>query len=362
MGVSWSNSSRNELKDAENELLEFGIKWFGDNRVRFKSYDVPTTNENVIHTLEFATSASADASDVVVEEKGDESKEDDDPIVLMHGYGGGGAYYYAVLPQLATRWKGGRVFAVDSAGCGLSSRPPWSDPTDRVKTENYMVSELEAWRSRMGIKRMTLCGHSVGGYIAVAYAEKHPERVRRLVLASPVGVPRQPPTWESDMKERMGWKASVFLSLWSRGWSPFTPVRWFGSYGESLVSKYVDRRFEPNSPWISPTLLKSYIYNNFIGQPSCGNYAHAALLKPGAWAKAPLCDRIPSLKGVTEIVFLYGSHDWMGSNHAVTLQNDMAASSSDISIDVRIVNNAGHNLQVDNPKKFVAELFDALRS
>lgn len=36
------------------------------------------------------------------------------------------------------------------------------------------------------VEKMTLCGHSLGGYMGVAYAEKYPERLERLVLVSPV--------------------------------------------------------------------------------------------------------------------------------------------------------------------------------
>lgn len=36
---------------------------------------------------------------------------------------------------------------------------------------------------------MVLCGHSLGGYLSVCYAEKYPQRIDKLVLASPVREP-----------------------------------------------------------------------------------------------------------------------------------------------------------------------------
>ena len=39
--------------------------------------------------------------------------------------------------------------------------------------------------------KLVVVGHSLGGYLAVAYAERFPERVERIVLLSPVGIPQR---------------------------------------------------------------------------------------------------------------------------------------------------------------------------
>jgi len=80
---------------------------------------------------------------------------------------------------------------------GRSSRPPFkitakhSDTRARVEqAELFFLNSLEEWREMMGIKKMTLVGHSLGAYLVTAYALKWPERVARLVLLSPAGVNR----------------------------------------------------------------------------------------------------------------------------------------------------------------------------
>ncbi|CAN0307444.1 unnamed protein product, partial [Hapterophycus canaliculatus] len=42
--------------------------------------------------------------------------------------------------------------------------------------EEVLVESLERWRVAMGVEEMVLCGHSLGGMMAAAYAMAHPDR------------------------------------------------------------------------------------------------------------------------------------------------------------------------------------------
>ncbi|HZF10420.1 MAG TPA: alpha/beta fold hydrolase [Thermoanaerobaculia bacterium] len=44
------------------------------------------------------------------------------------------------------------------------------------------IADLEALRDHLGYGKIDLLGHSWGGYLAMAYAARHPERIERLIL------------------------------------------------------------------------------------------------------------------------------------------------------------------------------------
>lgn len=48
-----------------------------------------------------------------------------------------------------------------------------------------MVADVELWRAHLGLERMDLLAHSAGAALAVLYAARHPQRIRRLLLITP---------------------------------------------------------------------------------------------------------------------------------------------------------------------------------
>ena len=133
---------------------------------------------------------------------------------------------------------------------------------------------------------------------------------------------------------------------------------------------YVTRRMREGS-WKDAKALTDYFHANLChGDESWGGCAHATLLLPGAYARSPLCDRIPALhfSQLSAVSFIYGGDgDWMAASHARALKC-RSAEQPRLPIEVATVAGAGHNLMVDNPLGFVAAVmasgggsFDGLR-
>ncbi len=99
-------------------------------------------------------------------------------MVVLHG--GPGAHHDYLLPQYDLLARGRELFYYDQRGGGRSPVPRETPVGWREH-----VADLEAIRGALELERVTLCGYSWGGLLALLYYVEHPERVERLALVSP---------------------------------------------------------------------------------------------------------------------------------------------------------------------------------
>jgi cardiolipin-specific phospholipase len=275
---SWWAVGERQAAISEARLLR-RLPFYSPSNVPSPSLPVVTTSTRVeldapkhyINTVSITPTAPPDAAVTPT------------PTVLLHGYGAGLAFYFRNLSTLAT-WaanKGASVYAIDWLGMGLSARVPFSirarrdDIPGRVhEAESFFVESLEEWRKKMGLPKMTLVAHSLGAYFSVVYALRYPDRVSRLVLLSPAGVPRGPnfsqpsreltdegagaPVANGDLKSvenptqkqveeiresqrdnqrQQSRTRRFFMYLWEEGWSPFQVIRATTFWGPMLIGK-----------------------------------------------------------------------------------------------------------------------------
>mmetsp|Transcript_5891 Transcript_5891/g.6335 ORF Transcript_5891/g.6335 Transcript_5891/m.6335 type:complete len:451 (+) Transcript_5891:89-1441(+) len=306
------------------------------------------------------------------------------PLVIVHGYMNGALYFYRNLIGLTSYYR--TVYSVDLLGWGLSSRPSWTKLKDKTieTTESFFVESLEAWRSKNKIEKMNLAGHSMGGYLGVAYCEKYPDRVHRLLLLSPCGVP-DPPTPEERAAQLSKFLTTyartilfkLYIKFWEKGYTPGYVMRMLPeSRGRQLVDGYVDHRLPAITDPEEQTILSEYMYTGSILPPS-GEYCLGQLLGPGVMAHKPCLHCIPKLQ-VNHVSFLYGIKDWMDVQGGLDVQrmcrqqqqqqqgNDSNTNTTDGAvvvmvpeIDVYQVKDAGHLLMLENSKGFNAAVIIA---
>ena len=100
-----------------------------------------------------------------------------DPVVMVHGNPTWSFYYRALIKALSERY---RTIVPDHIGCGLSDKPDDKTYDYKFKTR---VDDLENLIENLEIKeKITLVLHDWGGFIGMAYALRHPERICRFVL------------------------------------------------------------------------------------------------------------------------------------------------------------------------------------
>jgi pimeloyl-ACP methyl ester carboxylesterase len=136
-----------------------------------------------------------------------------EPVLLLHGFAEDGAVWSELAQHLirdeATGSDEGlnyRLLIPDLPGSGHSSL------TTPLSIES-MAAALKGLLDREGIERCILIGHSMGGYIALAFAELYPGRLRAFGLFHSTAYA------DSDEKKAGRLKASAFIR--EHGVQPF---------------------------------------------------------------------------------------------------------------------------------------------
>jgi 2-hydroxy-6-oxonona-2,4-dienedioate hydrolase len=109
------------------------------------------------------------------------------PFILMHGTGGHLEAFTRNLRALGAHY---RLIAYDYPGHG------WTTTTTKdLEIEDY-IDHLVGVFDTLGIERAHLSGESLGGWVAVKFAARYPDRVDRLVLNTPGGTMATPAVME----------------------------------------------------------------------------------------------------------------------------------------------------------------------
>ncbi|XP_004077692.1 1-acylglycerol-3-phosphate O-acyltransferase ABHD5 [Oryzias latipes] len=265
--------------------------------------------------------------------------KDKTPMVLLHGFGGGVGLWAQNLDALSACRP---VFALDLLGFGQSSRPEFS--TQPEAAEDQFVDSIEQWRDKMGLESMILLGHNLGGYLAVSYSIKHPDRVKHIILLEPWGFS------ESQGSPKIDRPIPVWIKALGAVFRPFNPLaglRLVGPLGPVLVQTLRPDFKRKFSSMFKDNTVSEYIYHLNVQFPS-GETAFKNMTDTGGWAQRPMLQRMEQLQPHIPMTIIYGSRSSIDSISADSLRERRPHSN----VDMITIRGAGHYVFADHPEDF----------
>lgn len=109
--------------------------------------------------------------------------EDLPPLLLLHGSMANASAWYFDVEALSEHF---RVYAVDmigEPGFSANSRPPLASDAYALWLDDVL--------SELGLSQVAIAGESLGGWLALDYAIRRPDKVSKLALLAPGGVGSQ---------------------------------------------------------------------------------------------------------------------------------------------------------------------------
>ncbi len=159
------------------------------------------------------------------------------PLVLVHDYLASRMTWEEVLPPLSKRF---RVIAPDLPGFGESEKPPSS--RYRYDFDGFSESLVDLVAA-LGLGRVLLCGHAMGGAVALTLAAAHAHLVAKLVLVNPLVYPPRP-----DALSRVAGLPILgpfaFKQLWGRALFRRRFLAESRASEDGTASRRVDRLFD----------------------------------------------------------------------------------------------------------------------
>lgn len=202
------------------------------------------------------------------------------PLLLVHDFAATREVWTASIERLAGTF---RVVAPDLPGFGGSEKP---DPQRYAYGWDAFSDSMFDLVAALGLGRVHLCGHGMGGGVALSLAARHPALVQKLVLTSALVYPPR-----AHSLERAG---RVPL---------FGGVLWRQVMGSALFRAYVGSSVYSGASSV-PAGRADVLYDAF-NAPAGRQAAHATLL-----AKAdtrPLVARLPRV--TAESLVIWGRDD-----------------------------------------------------
>lgn len=191
-----------------------------------------------------------------------------EPIIIVHG-GPGMAHNYLFKPfsKLANNNK---LIFFDQRGNGLSDE---FKQNEKITVDN-LVEDLEALRKEFGIEKLVLAGQSWGAIIAINYAAKYPQNLKKLLLLEPaMGSSDYIPEFAKTIMSRLSQsEKDEMLALIKNPSIKNDPVLykkydniWFKAYYYDTKKQDPNRLDYMDSAMVKKAHASSAMFNPYIG-------------------------------------------------------------------------------------------------
>jgi pimeloyl-ACP methyl ester carboxylesterase len=230
------------------------------------------------------------------------------PVILLHGFGEDGNVWKNQIQFLKEKFQ---LIIPDLPGSGKSGM------IDDMSIEG-MAEVIKAIIDKENIVPLTLIGHSMGGYITLALAEKHPEHLNSFGLFHSTAYA------DNDEKKVARQKA-------------IETIKQYGAF--EFLRKIIPNLFSPVSKEKMPERI-----NEFVNGTS--NFSPTALISYyEAMMKRP--ERTNVLKKAkVPVLFIMGKYDTAAPLEDVLKQSHLPEKSS-----IHILERSGHMGMMEEPDK-----------
>ncbi|MHC1739309.1 MAG: 2-succinyl-6-hydroxy-2,4-cyclohexadiene-1-carboxylate synthase [Ignavibacteriaceae bacterium] len=257
----------------------------------------------------------------------DSGERDSDMVVLLiHGFTGSSEDWNEVRNSL----KGVRFLLVDLPGHGRSDSP--SDL--KYYSQENLVKLIEEIRNELGIKKLIIIGYSMGGRLALSYAVKYPDNLRKLIIESGhAGL-----MTEEERSERT--KQDVELA-------EFIDHNEIDDFVDFWMSKDIFQS-QSNLPESDRVEIRNRkLQNNNMGLSN--------MLKGfGTGRMIPLWDKLKKIR--FETLLIAGELDVKYCEVSKKIQNEITNSR------LEIIEGAGHNVHLEKRDKFINLINDFIKN
>ncbi|MEU0754769.1 alpha/beta fold hydrolase [Streptomyces albogriseolus] len=251
-----------------------------------------------------------------------------EPVVFLHGTPSHSYEWRDVVPHIEA--DGHRVIAYDLLGYGLSERPAHRDTSVAGQTD-LLGHLLDA----LGVDRVSLVAHDIGGAVALRFALAHPGRVRRLMIMDSVSYDSWPsPTWRRIIDEELDTHAAL-------------PQDEF----DALLTRQLAMTVTDTSR-MTGDVLRAYLapHASRLGRTSF--FEHQVRHYDARYTQE-IAGRLGQL--TLPVRILWGAEDqWQPVHYAERLRGDIPGA------ELVVVPGAGHFLMEDAPERVVHEIRDFL--